>query len=80
MTTVETDESTLGEIKLLAKDFLDHAIQDVDYEAKHPEVLETIGLRMAEVLFPKEYKEYYWKLCDAIKEDFAKEDAAKEDK
>ena len=74
MVTVEIDESILGEVKALAKDFLDHALEDVDYEVEHPEDLETIGLRMVETLFPKEYRKYYWKLLDAINEDIAKED------
>lgn len=73
MTTVEIDESVLGEIKILAKDFLDRSREDIDYPVKNPGDLETIGLRMIEVLFPKEYKEHYWRLMDAVYEEVMKE-------
>ena len=74
MVTLEINQDTLGEIKILAKDFLDRSREDIDYAVKNPGNLETIGLRMVEVLFPKEYKEHYWRLMDAVKEELKKED------
>ncbi len=53
MATLEINQDTLGEIKILAKDFLDRSREDIDYVVKNPGNLETIGLRMVEVLFPQ---------------------------
>ena len=73
-TTLEINQDTLGEIKILAKDFLDHSREDIDYAVRNPGDLETIGLRMVEVLFPKEYKEHYWRLMDAVYEEVMKKE------
>ena len=74
MATLEINQDTLGEIKILAKDFLDRSREDIDYAVKNPGDLETIGLRMVEVLFPEEYKEHYWRLMDAVKEELKKKE------
>ena len=73
MITLEINNDTFLEIKDLARNFLDHALKDVEYEAKHPEELELIGMRMLEILQPEEYKQYYWKLCDAVHDEIIKE-------
>ena len=73
MAAVEIKDDIFEEIKILAKDFLDRSREDIDYPVKNPGDLETIGLRMVEVLFPKEYKEHYWRLMDAVKEELKKE-------
>ena len=75
MITLEIDNDTFLEIKDLAKDFIDNALKNVRYQAERPWDLETIGLRMVEVLYPKEYKKYYRKLCNTIRDEIAKEDS-----
>ena len=74
MATIEVHEFVFDEIKEIAGNFLDNAIRDPHYETTHPEDLQTIGLRIVEALYPQTYKEYFLRLCDAVKEDLKKED------
>ena len=70
MATVEIKDDIFEEIKTLAEDFLseDSPKQNVTIDSD----VATIGLRMVEVLFPEEYKKYFWRLMDAVKEELKK--------
>ena len=72
---IEIKRDTLNEIKYLAKYFLDRSLVDVDYATKNPYDfdLAIIGLRMVETLFPREYQEYFNRLCEAINKDIKDE-------